>query len=226
MKQKIKDFQITEPLPSSVDNRRGPKTTKSIPQLSAAAGVILSDRDAKKWLSLIEIRGSKDPLFNMTDRIQAGMVMTGILTIQGIYAGVEAIVSERGGKFTVDDLNKLTNSLNRAMASVNQSLHHLGITGKERKEPVDVDSLATSLTRYIHKDEIPPGLEKAYVAAKLEIERISGEGVIAQENEGLSGSRSDILSALKQPLKSYVESEDEERPTVIDVEKEGLEVLR
>lgn len=206
--------------------RRGMKPVKVLPELSKLAGVLLSEKDAKQWMALVEQRGSKDPMFRMADRMQAGLVVTGILTIQGIYAGVAHIVEERGGLFTVDDLNKLTNSLNRAMASVNQSLHHLGVTGKERKEPVDVDSLAQALAGYNIDDEIPPGLEEAHLAAKVEFERMGVSG----SQDGKDGlvtpkDNTDILSILKKPLKSYIEQEDEVGEKIIDVEKENIEVL-
>jgi hypothetical protein len=211
--------------PPARKSRRGTKPIKVLPELSKLSGIQISQQDARKWMALIEARGSKDPLFRMADRMQAGLVITGILTIQGIYAGVAAIVEERGGLFTVDDLNKLTNSLNRAMASVNQSLNHLGVTGKERKEPVDVDSLAQALDAYDLDNEIPPGLEEAHISAKTEFERM---GTSSKDDKGKgslgSGDNEEVLSILKQPLKSYVEAEDEVE-TVVDVEKDGIEVL-
>ena len=206
--------------------RRGAKPVKVLPELSKLAGVLLTDRDAKQWMALVEQRGSKDPMFRMADRIQAGLVITGVLTIQGIYAGVAHIVEKRGGLFTVDDLNKLTNSLNRAMASVNQSLNHLGVTGKERKEPVDVDSLAQALAAYNINDEIPPGLEEAHLAAKVEFERMGVSET--QDGSGMpatSHDDTDILSILKTPLKSYIEAEDEQGEKIVDVEREDVKVL-
>jgi hypothetical protein len=174
-------------------------------------------------MKLVEQRGSKNPMYRMADRFQASLVIKGILTIQGIYEGVAAIVDNRGSVFTVDDLNKLTNSYNRAMASVNQALSKLGVTGDKREEKPDVDSLAQALSQYNLDDEIPPGLQAAYLSSRKEIERADGSGAPASDLDS-GRNHEEALSIIKEPLKSYIETDDPQEE-VIDVERDKVTVL-
>jgi hypothetical protein len=185
----------------------------------------MTEKDAKLWMSLVEQRGSRDPMYRMADRMQASLVITGILSIQGIYEGVAQIVDQRGGIFTVDDLNKLMNSLNRGIASVNSALLHLGVTGNKREEPVDTDALAQALRSYNIEDETPPGLEESYLSSRRELERADDPTTIVVGTTSLD--KSEALSILKEPLKSHIDSSEEEldMPDMIDVEKGGIKVL-
>jgi hypothetical protein len=220
--QNTETSKTAKPSPSSKSeavtrSRRGRKASKLLPDIALHPLLEISDKDQQKWIQQIELRGSKNELYRMADRFQANLVITGILTIKSIFQAVAHIVNERGGVFTVDDLNKLTTSFNRAMASVNQSLSYLGVTGKDREEQVDTDALAQALATYNLDDHIPPGLEEAYLSAQRE-ETKSGSADLTEEQ---IKDRSDVVAILREPLKSYTEDEGEEPSEVVDVEKTG-----
>jgi hypothetical protein len=199
------------------------KSKKSLPALSKLGLAYFTDVDCRQFMSLVELRGSKDKLYSFADRIQAGMIVNAIMTIQGIYKGVTTMVDGEEKDFSVDDYNKLVNSLNRAIASINTSLNHLGITGKDRSEPPETDALAAYLATVHDESELPPILQESYISAKKEVERLSGD----RGESGVADEDEELVNNLRIPLTAHsiddpVEKKDDK---VIDVEVEEV-VLR
>lgn len=201
------------------------RSKKGLPALSKLGLAFFDDSDCRKFMSLIDLRGASEEVYSFADRIQAGMVVNAIMTIQGIYESVQKTVSgDEDEKFSVDDYNKLVNSLNRAIASINTSLNHLGLTGKDRKEPPKADALAVYLQTVHNEDEIPPILQEAYISAQKERERLSGDrGDIAANDEDAI-----LVDELRKPLQAFTEDEQMEdvKGDEIDVEVDKVVELR
>jgi len=220
--------KVTNAVPSSTPRKRSPA---SLPNLIDIKSLGISEVDIIEWMRLIENRGSTNPLYRMADRFQASLVITGILTIQGIYKAVTDSINDKGKDIDIEELNKLTSAFNRAMTSINQALSCLGLTGNRREEDPQTDALTQFLSSVDLERELPPILQNEFVLAKRNLERVSGqrESDINGKGEHFGEIEKEAmltLSKLREPLKGYVDTGDDVvKDGVVDVEKDGRIVL-
>jgi len=202
---------------------------------SALATIQIDEKDIIKWMQLVELRGSKNELFRMADRFQANLIITGVLTIQEIYKSVAAGVS--GEDASIDSLTKLTTSFNRAVASINQALSYLGVTGNKRPDEPDNDALAEFLKTASLQAETLPELQMEFLAARADMARMGHGGDPREDNDGgvaspmseINQHNRSVLATLKKPMKSYQETENEmgggSKEKIVDAELERSKTL-
>lgn len=221
--------------PSSSESDPGIKRSVGRPKksiLKASLNAIhISDKDIIKWMQLVELRGSSNELYRMADRFQANLIITGLLTVQQIYKTVVDGL-DGGEAVTLDQINKLTTSFNRAVASINQALSYLGVTGNKREEEPETDALADFLKKAHIEMESLPMLQTEFVSAQRDIDGMDmGGDPLDEANPAIgliSNERKRMITALKKPMKSYQEDEIVETydvDKIIDVELDRSNTL-
>ena len=195
---------------------------------SALQSIMVSDADVLKWMQLVELRGSSNELYRMADRFQANLIITGILTIQEIYKGIAEGVKDE--TITIDHLTKLTTSFNRAVASINQALSYLGVTGNKREDEPETDALADFLRDAYIEVESLPLLQTEFLSAQQDMARmdVGGDPVLGANTEVREHNKS-VLAKLKKPMQSYKEDDElvsiDRDEKVVDVELDRSTIL-
>ena len=174
----------------------------SIPRIAVLE---FRQRDVKEFMALIDQR-SGDELYRMADKLQASTTIQSALAVQAV---VDILRDSDLSVSSIEDVQKIISSLNRAVASVNQSLKMLGISGESRKDEVKIDPLIEMLRKIDISKNTPPMLQEEFFNAQKDT---------AKFEEGPDEDR-EVVAEIKKPIKAYTEAPiDGDKETVVDVE--------
>jgi hypothetical protein len=199
----------------SSDTERPPQRL-SLPDIGALR---IKKEDISRFMSLIEARGGGNDLYTMADRIQAATAVQSALAVQATYD----ILRDSSLELTsIEDLQKLIQSINRASATVNSSLRHMGLVGSNREDEADSDPLSQFLATIDLSKHCPPEIKKEFIAAEDDAKRTQ-EGT-HKIPVGAVDIR-EVVNKIKRPVKTYTEVDVKPKENVISFGEEKVDSI-
>ena len=154
--------------------------------------------DADELMQLLYIRAGSNKLNRKADKIQATSAIAAIFSIQAIYKVLQKSQITIG---SIEDLQKLIASINRAVAAANSCFKALGIDSNTREEEVQVNDLSEMLLSINLESSQPPLIQKEYLRMKDDIQRTEDGSLPSEEDEVR-----EAMQAVRQPISVYNEA--------------------
>jgi hypothetical protein len=166
----------------------------------------ISKKEINEFLKLIQQRSDKNPLYQLTDKIQAASGIQAAVQLQSLYnlmrdSGIEI--------YSLDDVQKLISSISKSSDMINKIFKQLGIASDTREEDVDADPLARMLTEINFDDYCPPQMQDTFLKAKRDIVKTE-TGVEESDSEDDEARLKEMVNEIRQPIKAWNVSPDAE----------------
>lgn len=154
--------------------------------------------NVKRFIKLVKERVKTDDLHQMVDVVQAEAALHTLAIVENI----QKTIASRGLDVIPDaEKVKMLNAIKGAIASANDTFKALGISKISREAEVGEDGALTILLEENIEKNLPPELEKEYIAFQKDIEGVSP----ANTTTASSADQQDALSAIKKPIENNEE---------------------
>ena len=158
----------------------------------------INKSDADKLMQELYVRAGSNELFRHADKMQATSAITAMFALQATYKILQSSQIVIG---SIEDIQKLISSINRAIASVNACFKSLGIDGNTRDEEVVVNDLSEMLLALNLESTQPPLIQQEYLRMADDIRRTE-DGALPSEE----GEIREAVETVKKPINVYNEN--------------------